>query len=340
MSLPESVAIQFDLYTLACHELSMRWEKLVLATLEDLRQDHEKCLSCFDGAFRSCLENSSASNSSQAVEHFARLLSAQVGLFRASSPRSASVFDEVVQALYDRRHECDHLADIERFHIQGRDLARQFFAESEWPSTQARMGIECHLELSYESAKRAPMAYRERYSSAEDELSREHVILVRFSPRHSFTSYLALPFFFLHEYTAHVYAMDYGNNLFNDGWMLWAAQLALWHWPDKPIDAGLNCAQRKVFLQHLCRDLRGEPYRGFWFAMEFQTWLPDQLQQRFRQYTYELAAFQSPAHKERNWQKEFIQAVETGYILDQDRLLSLIQQTSTARELWTALEKT
>ena len=35
--------------------------------------------------------------------------------------------------------------------------------------------------------------------------------------------YLAYPFLFLHEYTAHVFATDHGNDHFNDGWMLHAA---------------------------------------------------------------------------------------------------------------------
>ncbi|MFQ5614578.1 MAG: hypothetical protein ACE5H9_20850, partial [Anaerolineae bacterium] len=230
MTLPEGVAIKLGIYTLACRELLNRWHKLHVATQADLRLDYGTCLQRFNEALHNFFERSSANDLPRGAGQLGDLLRAQASLFRDSNERAAAIFDEVVAAIHDRAPAWNYRADLERFHAQGRDLARRFFATSPWTETHERLGRECHLKIDYGAPARddrvallaepfgyraAPLAYYASYRDDEREQSLSNVVLARFTFGHDFALYLAYPFLFLHEYTAHVYATDCGNERFN-----------------------------------------------------------------------------------------------------------------------------
>jgi hypothetical protein len=273
MPLPDGVAVKLDLYTLACRELLNRLPDLHTVTQADSRLDCETCLERFDEAMHVFFERANTNNLNQAVEQFGNLLHAQAGLFHNSNQHAAEIFDDLVSAIHKQAPHWSYRADLERFHIQGRELARHFFATSPWPETQRRLSCECDLAFRYGAPddgdrvatfaepfgyRAAPLAYYANYWDEEREQNRPDVVLARFTFGHDFILYLAYPFLFLHEYTAHVYATDYENERFNDGWMLHAAAAFLKEkWNKAPGQVELNWAQAGVFHERLLERLKG-----------------------------------------------------------------------------------
>ncbi len=97
----------------------------------------------------------------------------------------------------------------------------------------------------------APAAYLPQGWNNDAARSQAHVVLVRFDFRHTFASYLSYPFLLLHEYTAHVFSTDWDNDVFNDGWMVYAADAFLtraWNTDAEPI--GLRREQAKIFQNY------------------------------------------------------------------------------------------
>ncbi len=292
MSLPEPVAVKLSLYTLACRELLNRLDRLYVATQSDTRWPYGKCLQCFDEQMHHFFEHSSPKDLHQAAKQFGNLLHAEASLFPDSSQRAAAVFDDLVAAICSQAPHWHYHADLERFHAQGRELARRFFATSPWPETQRRLSRECDLAFDHGTPddgdrvatfaepfgyRAAPLAYYAKYRDDEREQNGTDVIVVRFTFGHDFFLYLAYPFLFFHEYTAHVYATDYENEHFNDGWMLHAAAAFLkQEWSKAPGQFELNCEQAGIFHERLLGRLEGircGTCRSVW---RFDDWLDSQ----------------------------------------------------------------
>jgi len=354
VTLPEDVVIiKLGLYTLACHELLNRLRDLQTATRADLRLGYEECLQRFDEELHRFFRRSSAKDRRQAAEQLGNLLYAQASLFRDSNERAAMIFDDVMAAIQGKAASWDCKADLEQLHAQGCDLARRFFAESPWPETQGRLGCECHAIIEHGAPadddriamlaepfgyRAAPMAYYSSYWDDEHEQYRTDVLLVRFTFDHNFALYLAYPFLFLHEYTAHVYATDHGNERFNDGWMLHAAAAFLKReWNKAPEQLGLSLEQADVFYERLYHTLNPIPHHACKFARLFDDWLSSQLPERFAQITYELAAFQPKPGEKPYWPNQLINALEHEFMTDRKRLLGKIRASADVRELMTTL---
>lgn len=346
MALPESVAIKIDIYTLACRELLNRVHDLQDATQGDLRMDYETCLKRFDKALHEFFD-SDVRDVHQAAEVFGDQLHAEASKFRNTNKIAATIFDAIVVAVRDKASSWNYQADIEQFHAQGRELARRFFEGSPWPETQKRLGVECRLMFDHGAPdpddrmamlaepygyRAAPIVY---YSSYE---GYEYVVLGRFTFEHDFNMYLAYPFLFLHEYTAHVYATDYGNERFNDGWMLHAAFSFLKReWNRSPNQTGLNLDQVDVFRGHLYCKLNPIPRNACKFTSFFDDWLSTRLPERFMQITYELGAFSPKQEEKIYWPTQFINALEHEFTTNRDRLLRKIQASANVRELMATL---
>jgi hypothetical protein len=359
MTLPEGVSIKLGLYTLACRQLLNRLLDLHAATQADLRLDYMTCLQRFDEALHVFFERSSANDPHQAAKQFGDLLHAQASLFRDSNQRAADIFDDVVAAIHNQAPSWCYETDLERFHIQGRDFARHFFADSPWRETQARLDRECQLTIEYGAPadddriamlaepfgyRAAPLAYYPSRWNDEQEQNCPDVVLARFAFGHDFTLYLAYPFLFLHEYTAHAYALDHSNERFNDGWMLHAAAAFLTRkWNKTPEQFELNCKQASVFYECLFERLGKHdrnyiPRQACWFAWEFDDWLHQMhLPERFMQMTHELAAFQPRPGEQVHWPTQFINALEHEFVTDRKRLLRKIQTSTDVRELMMTL---
>ena len=347
MSLPKGIPVKLGLYTLACHELLNRLRDLREATLIDLRVGYDTCLRRFDEELRVFFERSSANDLRQATKQFGDALYAQANYFRDSNPRAAAVIDDVVAAMHEQAAAWHYQTDLERLHLQGCELARRFFAHSPWSETQKRLDNSCYLTVEYGlpasndriagfaepfGYSAAPLAYYPEYWDDECESSQPNLVIARFSFSHDFTLYLAYPFLFLHEYTAHVYATDHGNERFSDGWMLHAASVFLKReWIANYEQLDLSLEQADIFYERLYYTLNDTPGRACSFARRFDDWLSAQLPERFTQITYELAAFQPGPRTPAFWPTQFINTLEREFITDRERLHDKICASASAQ---------
>ncbi|HEX6291852.1 MAG TPA: hypothetical protein VFZ66_21890 [Herpetosiphonaceae bacterium] len=353
MPLPERVAFKLDVYTLACRVLLDRLDNLRLATQADTRLDYDTCLERFDEALERFFMRSSAVDRQHAADQFSTLLRAEVDLFRASSPRVAAIFDDTIAALHHNIGTWQHQAELERLHRQARWLSQRFFAASPWPVTQIRRQQTCALLIEYGAAtaddplaqlaepfgyRAAPAAYYPCYWDDDRGTERSDVLLVRFSFEHTFALYLAYPFLFLHEYTAHVHATDHGNECFNDGWMLHAAASFLHRaWNSGLEQPGLDLEQANVFYDRLYPRLNPIPRRACRFARDFESWLPDHLRHWFMQISYELAAFQTSDSEQATWPTHFLNRLEHAFTTDRRRLQRALEGSAHCRALLSSL---
>jgi len=147
MELPKIVAIKLDIYTLACRELLNRLADLRNATRADLRLTYQTCVQRFNQALHSFFVDGVPGDVDQGAKLFGDLLQAQASLFRAQNKSAAAIFDNLVDAIHEKVPFWSYRADLERFHVQGRDLARRFFVGSPWSETHERLGRECYLVI-------------------------------------------------------------------------------------------------------------------------------------------------------------------------------------------------
>jgi hypothetical protein len=353
MPLPERVAIKLDVYTLACRALLSRLGDLRLATQADPRLDYDTCLQRFDEVLERFFTRSTAVDRQESADQFGMLLRAEADLFRACNPDAAAIFDDLITTLQPGIFTWSHQAELERLHRQGRLLAQQFFAASSWPETHARRQRTCDLIVEYGSSatddaidqrvepfgyRAAPAAYYPCYWDSDDDQERHDVVLVRFSFEHSFGLYLAYPFFFLHEYTAHIHATDYDNERFNDGWMLHAAAAFLHRaWNSYPQQLDLDIEQANVFYERLYPRLNPIPRRACRFARDFESWLPDHVRPWFQRITYDLAAFQPDSGEPPFWPSHVLNRLEHSFMTDRQRLLHTLETSAHLRDVLSAI---
>jgi hypothetical protein len=353
MPLPERVTIKFDVYTLACRALLNRLCDLRIATQADPRLDYDTCLQRFDEALERFFMRANPANRHEAAEQFSALLRAEIDLVRHLSPRAAAVFDDLIATLRNRIDSWHYQQDLELLHQQGRRLAQRFFAASSWPTTQLRRRQLCELLIEYglpteddrnslfaESFgyRAAPAAYYPCYWDEQHDAEREHIVLVRLGFEHGFGLYLAYPFLFLHEYTAHVHATDYSNEAFNDGWLLHAAAAFMQRsWNTDPDQLGLDLEQVNVFYERLYPRLNPIPRRACRFARDFESWLPDHLRYWSAQITYELAAFQPDGATPPFWPTQALNHLERAFTTDRVRLLAALERSENMQTLLSTL---
>lgn len=326
MPLAEEFVPRIDVYTLACSEFSKRLAPLRMAIQPnpDLRGrstlTYPQCLEHFDAALIDLLETPIVSKK-QGTELLLSQLNVHANRFRISSKEVASVFDDLIVSIEQNQATWNHEEDLERHHTLGRDLARQFYALSPHLETQARLQRSPSLNTDYSSAHNG-LTMMSWYRSN---------IQVRFSNKHNFSTYLAYPFLFLHEYTAHIYAIDHCvNEIFNDGWMLYAAAVFLKRIGRNTVPS-MNI-QGQIFFDWLSSGkIEGRMYTVCIFAQEFYSWLPPTLTNRFDNITFELAAFQSQPNERPIWPTKVINQLARVF-LSGERNLALREQLQEAIE--------
>lgn len=347
-----SVDIKFRIYTLACHELLDRIPKLRNITNTELRLDWVTCVERFDEVLNEFFNRSSTLNSEHAAKQFGDNLRAEAGYFSDLNSFAADIFHEVDDAIREKASSWDYLPVIENFHNQGIDLARRFYANSPFQVTQDLLGIKCHQIIDYGDRvielhdenyciinfNLAPMGfYTQKWDSEHKELL-ENVLVLRFTFSHRFIDYLAYPFLFLHEYTAHIYALDHGNELFNDGWMLHAADLFLNNtWREDVTNDNLSRDHINAFCYHLLPSLNPIPRRGYDIAKYLERLLPDEIHGKFMQYTHELAAYSPKNSENKYWPMQFINSLQYEMDKNRIRLIDKIHSSNSAHELMLSL---
>jgi len=328
MGLPDGVAVKLDTYTLFCRQL--------LTCLPTVRYDtRAECRQCFDEELRTFFQKADPHDLHQAAEQLGKALLSHVGYFQDRNPRAAAVFHQVVEASSATACIWRYQDDLETIHQQGQQLARHFYAESPWPVTQARLNQEAQLIPLYE--KEAEVAFRQHYLDEETGQELRDVILVRFTFDRDFGLYLAYPYLFMHEYVSHIFALDYDNERFNDGWLLHAADAFLIRrgW-DLALDSPLSQEQIGAFGECLYHTrLNQVPRLACHFARQFDAWLDDP--ERFWAITWELAAF-DPREGESNFKPgRFINRLEQEFDTNRSRLRRKIEAARDVRALYEML---
>jgi hypothetical protein len=265
------VLVKYGVFTLACSAALSRLDALedtlrdqTRMTVEDIWTDLEEILfDIFDG------------NPSDIAEASELLLG---GLWhkrrvRATvSPIVASAMDAMIAQIETNAAGWDYRGDVERWHVAGRDLARRFYSDSPHLVTSQRLGREASLAFEWrDEAKQAPFGYREdRLAAAE--LPQTGIITLRFSFQDHFINYLNYPFYFMHEYISHVYAVETGSQLFADGWLLCAANAFLKSFDEFAVPLPLHGRQTDAFERYLLRHLtRGIVQDGYYTAKRFRS---------------------------------------------------------------------
>lgn len=345
MGLPENIAVKLNAYTLFGRQLLAHLTALNDATRTDPRLTARDCFRRFDDSLHLLFSEASPTTLEQATDQLCAVLEGRVALLQ--NPRAAAVFDQVMEAARDAAPTWDYWNDLEAFHRQGRELARYFYAPSPWPATQARLNRQARLLFCADVAQAdsllvapekpssyhpTPVSFRQWYLDEETDQELEDVILVRFGFGHDFGLYLAYPYLFMHEYVAHIFALDSGNERFNDGWLLHAADAFLAH---RGWDLGLVREQIDAFHEHLYDGLNPIPRQSYCFARDFDYWLNEP--QRFQAMTWELAAFEPQAGESPFWPDQVINRLEQEFDHDRPRLRQKIQAARDLRALFEML---
>lgn len=346
--------IKFDVYTLACHLLVQRLTSLEHATEEGIKGvSYEHCINVFNGVLERFLKGAHPQDPHAAASELADMLRADTNLYRGFNAKAADTFVELADQLALHAGVWSHQDALEQLHRQGETLGREFFSTSPWEETQRRLACTCSLQFEYGPVHRddrvasladpfgypqAPVSYYSQYI-CEDGNTLTHQIVVRLTPAADFWLYVAYPFLFLHEYTAHVYATG-SNESFNDGWMLYAAAVFLKkNWMSNGPHGGMHRDQADVFYEKLYHKIGNIPRQACRFTREFYAWLlmcdPDG--SIFRQLTFELASI-NPAG-ERTWASRFINQLKRQFVHDRDSLYKAICSCTSVRELMRAMER-
>ena len=340
---PDGLAIKLDAYTLFCRQLLTHLQAFNDAMRADLRLTTDDCLKRFDQSLQQFFKEAAPRDLEQAVDELGEVLRGRVALFRAQNPQAAAVFDGVIEAAVAAVPTWHYQDDLEALHRQGRQLAHHFYADSPWPVTQARLDREaqllfCDAEEPVVPEEEAfgyhptPVAFREHYSDEDAEQKLENVILVRFGFSYGFDLYLAYPYLFMHEYVAHIFALDHSNERFNDGWLLHAADAFLTHRWNQGLEPALTREQIDIFNEHLYVRLTRIPRLACRFARNFDSWLNDP--ECFHAMTCELAAFEPRAGKSPFWPGEFINRLEQEFDHNRPRLQRKIAAAPDLRTLF------
>jgi hypothetical protein len=347
MSLPEGVAAKLGTYMLACRELLSRFSTLKLATVNDNRLSEIDCIKRFDEVMHDFFSRSTVHDIAKAVERFCDRLEVESRDIRDMNTEAAKIFDEIVTETAAKAKSWDYMADLESFHSQARELAQLFFSGSTSPATQSRLVTACNIEVDYVTSsdgrdvcaesfgfRLAPVACYP-YEAYEGQSATK--IKVRFNFDHNFSSYLSYIFLFLHEYTAHIYSTDYGNERFNDGWMLHAASSFLFQMQNSAKRQIMIDDQSGIFEARLRGFVNPIPRRASMFAREFEVIICRNFPERFLEITHQLAGFEPQDRENVFWPNQFINALEIEFLKDRQRLKGLVEESTDIRELMNKL---
>ena len=331
MLLPDIVAIKLGVYTLFCHQLLDHLPALDNATCADDKLTRDECCRRFNACLHAFFPEVSPRNLEQAADILGNDILSRAGHFQ--NRRAASIFNKIVKAAQAAAPTWDYRQDLETWHQQGKQLALCFYTESPWTVTHTRLDNKAELRFLFEEG--AKVAFLEHCLGEELEPVLRDVITVRFTFSRDFDTYLAYPFLFMHEYAAHIFALDHGNELFNDGWLLHATDCFLNRCGlDLKVQPRLLSAQVQAFGSKECGRLRDISLRTTLFVCNFERWLRDD--KLFSRMTWELAAFEPRASESPFWPNEFINRLKQAFEDNSSRshLKRKIKSTSNLHELY------
>ena len=341
LNMPEPAAIKFGIYTLACREMRERMSAFRFADETDSRIDLQSCLKMFDDVLRDFFYSAHVDSINKAFELFIGYLEARADLFHPSNANVTAIFKEIAQSIRKKYPSWKPDLDIQSYHIQGRDLAREFYAASPYTETQDRLKIVCNLKFEYRRKDiypAVPMVSVSDTGSSKNAQSSSNTIIVRFSFEQGIDLYLLYPLLFLHEYISHIYGTDYRNTILAEGWLLYAAKAFLQRkFIYEGVDYFYNHMYPNLFYNSMPSDLDSIARVGFELAEMIDAWLSNP--RWFTQTTYELAAFIPKAGQEKYWPTKFLYALRHAFYNDRKKLADNIRSCTNLSDLMVALEE-
>jgi hypothetical protein len=356
MPIPDNFRLRLNLYTLACQQLLTRLEALRASIEVGTHFDCTYCIHAFDEAIRKTLRDCNSPDPAHISEQFFDFLKGNLrALSNGNSKHAADIMEDLCNVISRQLPSWSYENNFEQFHAQGRELARDFFKSSRFEETQQCLNRACQLRYTFPAGNvddgsrelepfgyhAAPAAYRPRHFCEDTGAELDDVILLRIQSKSDFDLYLSYPFFFLHEYTAHVYATG-ASELFNEGWMLYAAFAhMLRRWAKDSYPSDLHREQVDVFPKvHLDR-LERLSRVGYETASQFDEWLRLGLgnSTAFEEVTYELAALNPSSPGSPCFQTAFIHAIRRSLGADKARLGKKIGSSQSVVQLLDELQR-
>lgn len=357
----EERAMKFSAYTLFCHHLLNHLTELQQAILNDPWLDSEKCYQYFDKAL-SLLFTTRLLDWGHAIEVVTKELGSQASSIKGINLKVSAIFEKVIsEANADTNWNYEN--DIEKYHNIGYILAKNFYKNTSFSNITARLTKKMTLDLKLGGTDTKPvdklledeirkgknineinrfMARIERLLADEKKMAPlstyldTEKIIVRFDQTYNFALYLTYPFMFMHEYTSHVFATDYDNERFNDGWLMYAAEEFLtlnWN------RFGLQNEQSNPFFKYILEKDTYDAYarRDYKLALKlsrmFSNWNTD----FFQRLSFELADFDFTGSS-LTWHNDFITALEEAEN-DPDKLKSLVLSFKDLKTFYNLLVK-
>lgn len=308
--MPSKLEAKFYAFTLAgsefCKLIEDLWEaasasddeKLAVA-VDRLSKHFSEHIELF---FRTCQYHERDKAAGTMVDVLRNLRQVAAGV----DPLAAASVDKWLQRMTSGAGSWDYNEEIWKFHDAGRLLATKYFREVR--------ALSDRLGAVWKPALGCRQKTQEHASFSLDPIHKRIKVEFSFELRPDepyYVWYVALPFRFLHEYTAHIFPFDVGYQLINDGWMMEAAQHFLNnHWEDCRKN-GEECEfsrdQAGVFNTWISYTFAGGSEDGVAMARDFRNllrWLyPDQnsiwLDRLFDQVTFELCCLPASTEIER-----------------------------------------
>jgi len=302
----QDVAIKYSAFTLCYNTLLAHLDNLNRALIGDTRELKKSIISQINGALTEQVYRSKPRSLGDAVEIITTRLSSERKAIETMNHDAAEVIDEIVTDIQNRASVWQYEADVEQHRAWGEKLSRLFYEGTPWPTTQERLTTNASVVFRYAGTldravpgqntygyKVAPMAFYPKYKDADDGEPEDNVILVRFSFEHDFSTYLAYPFFFFHEYASHIHGANSDSDIFDDGWMMYAIHEFLSNNVySLPPTYCLHGNQIQAIGEHCPGKISTKHLQDYYFfGQGFHTWSRLWAPKLFRQMTWELAGY-------------------------------------------------
>lgn len=346
-SLPDFASVNLEAFTLfSCH-LKRHLPSLEVALQGDTRWTTASCLSRFNKWMNELFESRS-DNLEEATYFLCNVVEVGAQVFKRSNAKVVKVFEDIIEGVKAESPSWGVETHIEAYHQQGRSLARQFYRDTPWTETLNKLEQEAELVCEYgisgtnnRSDGKLDLGYRAAPMATfhnQGESPEQSRIVLRFSYDNDFALYLLYPFLFLHEYTGHIYANDFKNTQFNDGWMLYAANSFLVREWNSTNSYDFSFEQVNIFEEVFYEKLSDNARKGYTFSKRFDDWLDSSARGlSFAAITFELAAFRPEAGEKNFWPSEFINALKRDFTADRSALAAKIQAADSIRSLYSTL---
>ena len=306
MGFNQDVAIKYSAFTLCYSTLLSHLGDLNRVLTGDSRDLKGHIINQADGALKEQVYESKPQKLDDAVRALALRLRSERESIKTINPDAAEVIEAIVADIERKTSDWEYQPEIERHRECGERLSRLFYEGTPWEKTRERLATHTNVVFEYAGTlataiqgqnsfeyKIAPMAFHTEYRNADADEPEDNVILVRFSFEHDFSTYLAYPFFFFHEFASHVHGANSDSDIFDDGWMMYAIHDFLTKSVYKlPPPYSLHGTQVQAIGEHCPGKISTDHLRSYYFlGQSVRIWSDPWAPGFFKRLTWELAGY-------------------------------------------------